>query len=145
MKSIKFLALIALALCLAGCKKESADSQKLFGTTWESVLNKITETRSEKTRYIFTFDKGEKCTLHVIWEMRTKMSDPDEEHDYYLTGTFSLKGSDLKIVLDKVTDGEYTGDLPVYCNGTMSDDEMMLTVEIGGATLPFMKWELPGV
>ena len=141
MKFIKLILPLALTLALAACKKESSDSQKLFGTTWESVLNNISETSSEKTRYLFSFDKGEKCTLHRIWELRTKMSDPDEESDCYLTGTFSLKGSNIKIVLDKVTEGEYNGDIPMYCNGTMSDDELMLTIEVEGHPLPFMKWE----
>ncbi|MBR6001576.1 MAG: hypothetical protein IK045_01805 [Bacteroidales bacterium] len=141
MKCVRFFAILALALTLAGCKKESSDSQKLFGTSWESNLNTITETRTEKTRYTFTFDKGEKCTLRRIWEMRTKMSDPDESTDCHLSGTFSLKGNTIKIVLDKVADGDYSGDLPMYCNGTMSDDELMLMIDVEGHTLAFMKWE----
>ena len=141
MKCFKFFAIIAISLTLAGCKKESSDSQKLFGTTWESVLNKSFEDRTEKTRYMLSFDKGEKCTLRRIWELRTKMSDPDESTDCYLTGTFSLKGNAIKIVLGKVTDGEYTGDLPMYCNGSMSDDDMMLTIDIEGTTLAFVRWE----
>ena len=73
--------------------------------------------------------------------MRTKMSDPDESTDCHLSGTFSLKGNTIKIVLDKVADGDYSGDLPMYCNGTMSDDELMLMIDVEGHTLAFMKWE----
>lgn len=126
---------VAMAV-LPGCKKDSDGAKKLIDTQWEAAVNNSTENASERILYFLSFEKKSKCTLHQIREVRTKMSDPDEQSEYTLSGTFTLKENALTVVF-KTAEGDFPGTLPMTCKGSSSDDNLMLTLEIEGRTCAF--------
>ena len=144
MRHIKIFAILALALSLGliSCKKGTFGSEKdLSGTVWDSAMHKISDSASETTWFYLEFFEGKKCTLQVDREVRTKMSDPDEESIYVLAGTFSLNGDKLTVNLKRVEEDEegvFSGKLPMTLKGDWSDTELIHLV-IDGVNFEFHK------
>ena len=139
MRHIKVFALLVLALSvgLTACQKSSPGTEKdLYNTVWDAAGHFVSGAGSETTRYNLSFFEGNKCTMEYTWELRTKMSDPDEESSCILTGTFSLKGNRLTVNLKKVEDGFFSGKIPMTCKGNWSDADIIY-LDIDGINYEF--------